>query len=350
MTKAAFRGSALAAVVMMTAIALLLLETFFAVADQSRREITRADQTNRAVSLANGGLNLGLAGLRHDAAYAGQTVSVATGRLTIAVKTGPPQTLAALTISPSATAANRVCRLARADVDSGLTPLRFLPSTYQESTACSLPPDFSPPPVGGGGNVPPVLSVQTPALGHNDHPTNGSYQIIYTLTDLDDTVFASFYYQSGPSSASGVITNGSCASAPESVGGGTAECLWNTVGVSPGTYQIFGRVSDGVNPTVTSYALGTVTIDPPLAGLHSISGRVYCGNEPAAGADVILFNLPRGTIHSIFTDSGGNFSFGSLLTGSYGVLAIYQIYSNTQWVAINQDNPNPFLTFRLCVT
>ena len=103
----------------------------------------------------------------------------------------------------------------------------------------------------------PSLSISQPD-GVSDAVTVGdSYDITYTLADSDDTVTAAFYYDSNNSGLDGTVISGACASAAE---GTDVTCSWDTTGVTPGSYYLYGLVSDGVNPQVSAYSSGQITI------------------------------------------------------------------------------------------
>ncbi|MDH4226414.1 MAG: hypothetical protein OEV59_01475 [Deltaproteobacteria bacterium] len=112
-------------------------------------------------------------------------------------------------------------------------------------------------------DYPPSLSVTTPGAGGATVAHGASYNITYTLTDLTDVVTVAFYYGTISGTYSGTAITGACATAAEGTG---VTCSFNTTGVSPGTYYIYGVTSgDASNPTQYVYAPGTLTITDNMA-------------------------------------------------------------------------------------
>ena len=109
----------------------------------------------------------------------------------------------------------------------------------------------------------PTLSVSQPD-GVSDTVTVGDlYNITYTLADSDDTVTAAFYYDTNSTGLDGSAISGACATAAE---GTDATCSWNTAGVTPGSYYVYGITNDGVNPQVSAYSSGQITISSASTG------------------------------------------------------------------------------------
>ncbi|HBB44091.1 MAG TPA: hypothetical protein DCZ83_01735 [Candidatus Yonathbacteria bacterium] len=118
-------------------------------------------------------------------------------------------------------------------------------------------------------NTAPTLSISEPN-GSGDTVTVGdSYNITYSLADAEQTVTADFYYDTNNSGLDGTLITG-CQNQTEGVG---ATCSWNTTGVTPGSYYVYGRdVTDGIAPEVSAYSSGTITINaPPASGTVSAS-------------------------------------------------------------------------------
>jgi len=118
-------------------------------------------------------------------------------------------------------------------------------------------------------NTAPTLSISEPN-GSGDTVTVGdSYNITYSLSDAEQTVTADFYYDTNNSGLDGTLITG-CQNQTEGVG---ATCSWNTTGVTPGSYYVYGRdVTDGIAPEVSAYSSGTITINaPPASGTVSAS-------------------------------------------------------------------------------
>ncbi len=129
-------------------------------------------------------------------------------------------------------------------------------------------------------NSTPTLSISQPD-GVSDSVTVGTaYDITYALADSDDVVTAAFYYDTDNTGLNGTSILGACATAAESP---TVTCSWNTTGMTAGSYYVYGLVDDGVNPQVSAYSTGTLTI---TAGLpNSITSCAGChGNPPVNSA------------------------------------------------------------------
>jgi hypothetical protein len=107
-------------------------------------------------------------------------------------------------------------------------------------------------------NDPPTLNVDEPD-GASDNVAEGSnYSIQYDLADTDDVVTVAFYYDTDSSGLDGTAITGACATAAE---GTDATCTWDTTGVADGTYYVYGIADDGIDPQVSDYSSGQITID-----------------------------------------------------------------------------------------
>lgn len=106
-------------------------------------------------------------------------------------------------------------------------------------------------------NSAPTLSISQPD-GTSDTVTAGDlYNITYTLADSDNTVTSAFYYDTNNTGLDGTAISGACATAAE---GTDVTCSWNTTGVTPGSYYVYGITNDGVNSQVSAYSSGQITI------------------------------------------------------------------------------------------
>jgi len=111
---------------------------------------------------------------------------------------------------------------------------------------------------GAVSNSPPTITVNDPD-GTSDTVTVGdNYSIDYDLADSDDTVTVAFYYDSDSSGLNGTAISGACATAAEGTG---VTCSWDTTGMTPGSYYVYGVTNDGTNPDVTDYSPGQITIN-----------------------------------------------------------------------------------------
>ncbi|UZE92894.1 MAG: hypothetical protein IB617_01905 [Candidatus Nealsonbacteria bacterium] len=111
--------------------------------------------------------------------------------------------------------------------------------------------------VTAAANETPTLTVSQPD-GVDDTVTVGqSYNITYTLSDTDDDVTAAFYYDTNNTGLDGIAITGPCATAAE---GTNVTCAWDTTEMTPGDYYVYGITNDGVNPDVSDYSPGQITI------------------------------------------------------------------------------------------
>ncbi|NIN34439.1 MAG: hypothetical protein GTO60_04825, partial [Gammaproteobacteria bacterium] len=118
-------------------------------------------------------------------------------------------------------------------------------------------------------NSAPTLNIDQPN-GTGDTVTVGdNYSIQYDLSDSDDTVTAAFYYDTNNSGLDGTAISGACATAAE---GTNATCTWDTTGMTPGNYYVYGITDDGTNPQVSDYSSGQITINAPTENRTTISG------------------------------------------------------------------------------
>lgn len=149
------------------------------------------------------------------------------------------------------------------------------------------------------GNNPPVLTVTQPD-GVGDTVTVGdSYNITYDLQDDEEAVTVNFYYDNDGVGLDGAaITD--CQNQPEGTG---AICAWNTTGMTPGSYYIYGTTTDGVNPTVSDYSPGQITINGPAEP----DATGFTNNTEAGLTD-------GGRISQQITISGTNLAGGGTVT------------------------------------
>jgi hypothetical protein len=115
-------------------------------------------------------------------------------------------------------------------------------------------------------NSAPTLSIAQPDGTGDTVNVGDSYNITYTLADTDDVVTAAFYYDTNNTGLDGTAITGACATAAEGTG---ATCSWDTTGVTPGSYYVYGITNDGTNPDVSAYSSGQITIN--AAAVYSVS-------------------------------------------------------------------------------
>lgn len=103
----------------------------------------------------------------------------------------------------------------------------------------------------------PTISISQPDGTSDTVAENSSYNITYTLADSDSVATAAFYYDTNTDMSGGTAISGACATAAE---GTNATCSWNTAGVSPGAYYVYGVTS--ASPTaVSALSPGIITIN-----------------------------------------------------------------------------------------
>ena len=176
-------------------------------------------------------------------------------------------------------------------------------------------------------NPAPTLSISQPD-GTGDTVTVGdSYNITYTLADTDDVVTAAFYYDTNNSGLDGVAISGACASAAE---GTNSTCSWDTTGVTPGDYYVYGITSDGFNPQVSAYSSGVITIQS--AGGTLSADIVDSNGDPVTSPTLTMttkiFNL-------IYQTTTGTFGISS------EKIRVDNSTGNAQWTLTVAANAGP---------
>ncbi len=111
-------------------------------------------------------------------------------------------------------------------------------------------------------NSAPTLSIAQPDGTSDTVSVGSSYNITYTSADTDNVVTTAFFYDTNNSGLDGTTISGACATAAE---GTNATCSWDTTGVTPGSYYVYGTTNDGVNAVTSAYSSGQITIsaNPP---------------------------------------------------------------------------------------
>ena len=110
------------------------------------------------------------------------------------------------------------------------------------------------------------ITTNTPATINITHPPAGgatadtSYTIKWTDSDPDSNATITLFYDIDNTGYDGTqIVTGTSEDDP------TNAYTWNTPGVAEGTYYIYARIDDGVNPAVYDYSDGTLTIEHSVA-------------------------------------------------------------------------------------
>jgi len=128
---------------------------------------------------------------------------------------------------------------------------------------------------GGFVNTPPSLTVTKP---NNDTVTVGStFNITYNLSDAEDPATVDFYYDNDAVGNNGTLIAG-CTNKPKGSG---LTCAWDTTGMPPGDYYIYGKADDKVNPPIYAYS-GKITINA--------AGPFNCGTSTVTDADGNVYN------------------------------------------------------------
>ncbi|MDX1776359.1 MAG: SPOR domain-containing protein, partial [Desulfobulbales bacterium] len=116
-------------------------------------------------------------------------------------------------------------------------PASVSPPAEAETGADMVRPPGDPQPEEPERNTPPVLSINRPGAADGAVAENGPFSISYDLADPDNRVTVSFYYDTDNSGLDGIAIKGGCGVAPE---GRQASCTWDTEGIAPGSYYIYG--------------------------------------------------------------------------------------------------------------
>lgn len=131
-------------------------------------------------------------------------------------------------------------------------------------------------------NTAPTLTVSQPDGVGDSVQVGTPYNITYDLADPDPkhAVTVAMYYDVDAVGLNGTAITGACATAVEGAG---ATCSWDTTGMTPGTYYVYGLTSDGIAAQVNDYSPGVITITSP-APTTSISNFVTAepGNSTIA--------------------------------------------------------------------
>ncbi len=112
-------------------------------------------------------------------------------------------------------------------------------------------------------NNPPSLTISQPDGVSDTVVVGQSYDITYDLSDAEDVATVDFYYDSDSSGLDGTAITG-CQDQAEGTG---AICSWDTTGMTPGDYYVYGIATDGVNPDVNDYSPGVITIQAAVVSV-----------------------------------------------------------------------------------
>ncbi|MBI5441789.1 MAG: choice-of-anchor D domain-containing protein, partial [Deltaproteobacteria bacterium] len=107
---------------------------------------------------------------------------------------------------------------------------------------------------------------------------NGTVLLAWEDADPDSKATVSLYYDTDSGGADGTLIASGIEEDPDGIGD---TCAWNTSGLPPGTYWMYGRISDA-RASAVSYAPGTVTIaeDQDSDGVPDVSDNCPLAANP----------------------------------------------------------------------
>ncbi len=160
--------------------------------------------------------------------------------------------------------------------------------------------------------------------GVTDTVTAGDpYLIEYNLDDPDDIIEVAFYYDTDGSGLNGTAILGNCATAFEGSG---ATCTWDTTGMTPGTYYIYGITTDVTGNDKTWTGGGDVDTRASTAANWS-------GNTIPRNGDNVIFD---GTsTNDCNWDMNVLINSMSLISGYKGIVTINSFLTNYTDITIN---------------
>ncbi|WP_166404887.1 LamG-like jellyroll fold domain-containing protein [Desulfonema ishimotonii] len=140
-----------------------------------------------------------------------------------------------------------------------------------------------------------------------DDTADGFYTVRWTDEDPDSSATISLYYDTDNTGADGtLIVSGLSEDAD---GDGDAH-VWDTSGLAGGVYYVYAVIDDGVNPTVTVYSSGAVTIDQPapVISFTADPSEITAGASSAlswnvADADTVTIDNGIGTVNTTGTQA-----------------------------------------------
>ena len=125
-------------------------------------------------------------------------------------------------------------------------------------------------------NVATTLSIIEPD-GSGDTVTAGDpYLITYSLTDPENVAAVAFYYDTDNTDFDGAAIAGACSAAPEGTG---VTCTWDTSGMTPGVYYIYGVTNLGGSGTTRIWTGGGADTLASDAANWSGSSVPYNGDD-----------------------------------------------------------------------
>lgn len=128
---------------------------------------------------------------------------------------------------------------------------------------------------------PPTLTINSTLAGSNSVTVN------YDAQSTESTATVAWYYDTDNTGFDGILISAEIANAL-----GTGQTFnWDTTGIPTGTYHIYGKVDDGINPSTFAYAPTSVTIANQAPVLDTIFPQLASeGQTLALFANAIDFN------------------------------------------------------------
>lgn len=141
-------------------------------------------------------------------------------------------------------------------------------------------------------NTAPILSISQPD-GTGDTVTVGdAFNITYDLSDIEDAATVNFFYDNDTNNGNGYTAIPTCQNQAEGAG---AVCSWDTTGMTPGNYYVYGIATDGINPDVTAYSLGVITINALMMDATFVSYEIG-GDGARSGYSATISGANFGTV------------------------------------------------------
>ncbi len=197
---------------------------------------------------------------------------------------------------------------------------------------------------GGGQSALPTITVTDPDTP-NEIATE-SYVIRWTADDPDSNATISLYYDIDSSSQDGTPISGAGSLSEDS---SLDQYNWDTSSITPGTYYIYAKIDDNVNPPQYSYSTGTVKVegvnnqpvDPYNWRLvEYVPGMNYQGIGYGAGTYIAV-----GKRAAISLSGNEGLSWGH--HGSTNItddMDFYDAhYHNGRWILVGEDNIGGFI-------
>lgn len=166
---------------------------------------------------------------------------------------------------------------------------------------------------------PPTLTINSTVAGSNSVTVN------YDAQSVESTATVAWYYDDDNSGFDGTLISAEIANA---LGNGQT-FNWDTTGIAAGTYYIYGKVDDGINPSVFVYAPASVTIGNNAPVLDTILDE-----QVSEGQTLTLF--------ANATDFNGDLITYSLGEGAPAGMDIDPTTGEITWTPTEAQGPDTF--------